>query len=92
MSTKQKKIEHAADEAGGEVVFSSDGLGPPPVQLRPPPIRSSSATTATTGGDDVVDSGIIFIRIVVVVVTVFVCTLDPSDVPICFFVVLLLGM
>jgi len=45
--------EHTADEAGGEAVFSSDGL-PSLAAPLPPPLRSVPSSTGDSGNDDAV--------------------------------------
>eukprot|EP00574_Skeletonema_japonicum_P011497 CAMPEP_0201716708 /NCGR_PEP_ID=MMETSP0593-20130828/2628_1 /ASSEMBLY_ACC=CAM_ASM_000672 /TAXON_ID=267983 /ORGANISM="Skeletonema japonicum, Strain CCMP2506" /LENGTH=403 /DNA_ID=CAMNT_0048206577 /DNA_START=21 /DNA_END=1232 /DNA_ORIENTATION=+ len=47
--------EHTADEAGGEAVFSSDGL-PSLLAPLPPPVINSAPTTSNDSGDDNVDA------------------------------------
>jgi archaellum component FlaC len=43
-SAPVKRSEHAADEAGGEVIYSSDGLDPLPV-TKPPPLLARNQHT-----------------------------------------------
>lgn len=56
-SSSSSAAEHAADEAGGEAIFSSDGLAPLPAVVAPPPVFVAAAAITAANGETILDTG-----------------------------------